>query len=48
MVINQSFTQKLIDIVGQEFVIVDKQDMIVYDSDGTHDKGMPDYVRLPG
>ena len=48
MVINQSFTQKLIDIVGQEFVIVDKQDMIVYESDGTHDKGMPDYVTLPG
>lgn len=47
MVINQSFTQKLIDIVGQEFVIVDKQDMIVYESDGTHDRGMPDYVALP-
>tara|TARA_B100000945_G_scaffold321465_1_gene336218 strand:+ start:5909 stop:7315 length:1407 start_codon:yes stop_codon:yes gene_type:complete len=48
MNINQSFKQKLIDIVGSDYVIVDKQDMIVYESDGTHDKGMPDYVTLPG
>ena len=45
---SQSLEKKIIDIVGKDFVFIDKQDMVVYESDGTHDKGMPDFVVLPG
>ena len=48
MDISQSLEKKIIDIVGKDFVFIDKQDMVVYESDGTHDKGMPDFVVLPG
>ena len=48
MDISQSLEEKIIDIVGKDFVFIDKQDMVVYESDGTHDKGMPDFVVLPG
>ena len=47
MDISQSLNKKIIDIVGKDFVFADKQDMVVYESDGTHDKGMPDFVVLP-
>ena len=44
---SQSLEKKIIDIVGKDFVFIDKQDMVVYERDGTHDKGMPDFVVLP-
>jgi hypothetical protein len=39
--------RRLINLLGPEQVMTERGDLLVYDSDGTHEHALPDVVVLP-
>src|SRR5579884_3958464 len=48
MIVTMPLVQELEAVVGKESILYRPEDMIVYESDGTVDRGMPAVVVLPG
>jgi hypothetical protein len=44
----KAFVQELKEIVGDRYVLIEKEDVIVYEQDGSILQVMPEIVVLPG